>query len=172
MKTVLMENMRIPSKKTVDWVKSFDENYVEINTETNNFMKGDDYNMIALLVNPQLERIVTSSTFQTQMPFEAYEFFGKEFDFEDCAFYQIEYYMFLIFKAMRIRQRFNAPILSIEVNYLGSDFLKDLKNDYLGQDTKMYLKLMLRQQDNVIVNIYNDYKFLYQLKDEENLNLN
>lgn len=172
MKTILMENMRIPSKETLDWVNSFDKSYVMVDTECEKFMKGDDYNMIALLVNPHLERMVTSSAFETRMPFEAYEFFGKEFDFEDCAFYQIEYYMFLIFKAMRIRERMKAPVLTIEVNYLGTDFLEDLKNDYLGQDTKMYLKLMLRQQDNVIVNIYKDYKFQYQLKDEENLNLN
>lgn len=171
MKTVLMENAGIATQDTKNWAKSFDPDYMEFNTESREWMKGDDYSVIALLINPKLERIVTSSAFETPMSYRAHKYFCKEFGVDGCNFYQIEYYMFLIFKAMRIRERNKAPKLTVEVNYLYPDFLKDLKEEKMGEDTTTYLMLMLRQQDNVQVNIYNDYRLQYELKEEGDLKL-
>ena len=173
MKTLLLENNNLLSSDTEEWVKSFDLNYVELNSSVREYDRSDDLHFFGLLINPELERVVTSSAFPTQMDYRACVSFDKGLHEkeDDENFYQLEYFSWLIFNAVRFREKNKLPFLTIEINYLGENFLQDLKDGDFGDDTIMYLKLMLRQQDNVQVNLYKDFKLVAELKEEEDLKL-
>lgn len=170
--TYLLENGGLVTERLLKWVTSFDKNYKEINTDSNRFyMRSGDLWFFAMLINPKLERIVTSSAFMTPMPHEATVSFNKEDDKQ--MFMQIEYFTWLIYEAVGFRKQNNIQPLNIEINYQGVDFLKDLKKEtVLGKDTTTYLKLMLRQSEgHVKLNIYSEYKLKYTLITEEDLKL-
>lgn len=170
-----MENMGLAGRDVVAFAKSVDENYKEINTEVRSWIKGDDLLDFAGLIQPSLENIVTSSAFETGMPYEAYAYYGKDFTsgYDNCGFKQIEYYTFLFYNAVAFRSRMKMPPLNIHINYYGIDFLEDLKKEKLGRDTTTYLKLMLRQQEgNVKIHLYKEFKLLTVLSTEDDLKLN
>lgn len=175
-KTILLENGGLLSEQCEAWIDSIDDQYVEINSEVNTYMRSDDLLLFAMFTHPNLKTIATSSAFPTIMPYEAICSFDKErYSTEDrnCQFYQLEYFSWLIYNAVAYRIRMGLSPLTIEINYKGNDFLKDLKDGDFGQDTIDYLKLMLRQSEgHVIINLYKDYTLTNTLKTEEDLNLN
>jgi len=167
MKTLLMENAHLASLKTLEFVKNIDINYIEYNTEVRNYMRSNDLFIFAKLIQPNLENIVTSSSFQTIMPYE----YKKNNDF-DRGYKQIEYYSYLFYNAIAFRKGKNLPCLNFHIDYLNVDFLRDLDEGELGEDTKSYIKLMLRQSEGFVkFFIYKDYKIQHTLLTEEDLNL-
>lgn len=170
-----MENDGIPTQKTLEFVQSIDLEFKEYNTGVREYMHSDELFIFGELIQPNLENLVTSSAFERNMPPDAYEVFGKEYDFNSskCRFKQIEFYTYLIRNAVNFRQRYNLPVLNIHINYLYPDFLSDLKEEILGKDTTLYLKLMLRQCEGAVkVYVYNEYKLQTILLTEEDLKLN
>jgi hypothetical protein len=168
-----MENMGLAGRDVEAFVKSVDENYIEVNTQVREWMKGDDLSDFGMLIQPDLENVVTSSGFITNMPFDSYEYFGKGDTFSTSKFKQIEYYAWLFYKAVGFRKRLNLEKLNIYINYYGQDFLEDLKLGHLGEDTTTYLKLMLRQSEGfVTIWLYKDFKLQKWLNTEDDLKLN
>lgn len=173
MKTLLMENGGIASKKTIQFVTEIDPSYVEYNTEIKDFMLQDLLFTFATLINPELQTIVTSSAFEMGMPYGSYHIFNKDGKGFDYEFKQIEYYTYLFFIALRYREARKMPCLTFHINYLYDDFLGDLKVSKLGEGTTTYLKLMLRQSEGyAILKIYDNYELKHILKTEDDLRLN
>jgi hypothetical protein len=169
-KTYLFENYRLASDQIKDWVSSFDEKYLEINTEVRRYERSDDLHFFGLLINPNLERICTSSSFQTIMGSEAEQSFGKEYD-ADKHFMQIEYFTYLMYEAISWREKNKIQPLILEINYYGDFFLGDINNGDLGEDTKSYMKLLFRHYEgHIIMNIYDEFNLKKTVKTEEDLN--
>lgn len=175
-KTILLENGGLLSEQCEAWINLIDDQYVEVNSEVDTYMRSDDLQLFAMFTHPNLKTIATSSAFPTIMPYEAICLHGKKekadksFDFK---FYQLEYFSWLIYESVGYRKKMGLEPLTIEINYKGNDFLKDLKGGDFGQDTTDYLKLMLRQSEgHIIINLYKDYTLTNTLKTEEDLNLN
>lgn len=175
-KTILLENGGLLSEQCEAWIDLIDDQYIEVNSEVNTYMRGDDLQLFAMFTHPNLKTIATSSAFPTIMPYEARSSFGKDnykHTDTDFKFYQLEYFSWLIYESVGYRKKMGLSPLTIEINYKGNDFLKDLKDGDFGQDTIDYLKLMLRQSEgHITINLYNDYTLINTLKTEEDLNLN
>ena len=176
MKSILLENNGLLSTETDVWAKSLDPNYKMINPSVREYSRENDLFFFAMLINPSLENIITSSAFVTQMPHQAMVSFGKiddnAEDYYKQKFMQLEYFSWLLFNALRFRERAKYPgILSVHINYEGESFLEALKEEELGKDVTMYMRLMLRQQENVQFLIYKDYQVEEILSKEEDLKL-
>jgi hypothetical protein len=166
-KTFLFENYRLASEDIYEWVKSFDESFQGLNSETRQYSKRDDLHLFGLLINPNLERIMTSSSFATMMPFEANHYFNKEDEYD---FYQLEYYAYMIREAVWYRECNKIQPLVIELNYYGENFVKDLKEGKFGEDIEMTIRLTLRQfESHFTLNIYSNFKLVRSLKTEDDL---
>jgi len=164
-----MENSGCASEKTKAFAKKIDSDYLEINSEGYRCYKELD-NMVIFksLVSSKLENIVTSSGFPSNMSNE----FNKVYNLKE-TYKQMEYYSHIFYYAVLYRKLSeNIPCLNFHINYLGSDFLEDLKQGKLGQDTKKYLKLILKQAEGFAkFFIYNDYELQYSLSKKEDLKL-
>lgn len=174
MKTVLLENGGLLRSHTDEWVKALDADYVEVNSEVREYMIQKDFHFFALLIDPELENVCTSSAFITPMGFDACRRWGKlndMLDWEPNSFMQLEYFAHLLFIAVRMRSKHEMKPLTIHINYEGGDFLQDVNDGSLGADVKTYLKLMLRQEEGYIVlKVYEDYKLVKTCKTEDDLN--
>lgn len=166
-KSILFENDGLTSGMLIDWVKSIDENYKEVNSSTRNYDRSDDLYFFAMLIEPNLENIITSSGF----PNPAYGYalsIGKKRD-AALDYPQISYFMWLIREAALYRQRKELKPLTLHVDYAGENLLSDLKNNRKWEDAKDYLKLTLRQCKEFTLKIYKDYKLIQAIKTEEEL---
>ncbi len=173
-KTYLFENNGGVTDALKKWVTAIDKNYIEVNTEVRLYMKSNDLYIFAMLIDPALTTIATSSAFVTNMPFEACILHGKETHAsEDMEFTQMDYYSYLIYEAVGFRKNKGMRPLTIYINYHGIDFLRSLKEGRFGQDTISYMKLMLNQSEGFVsFKIYNEYLFVEELKTAKDLRLN
>jgi len=168
-KTYLFENMHLASSQTIEFVKSIDHEYVEIDTETGEYRRERDFYTMQLLINPSIENIVSCSDFLNIMGHKAeYSFHRRD---GENRYLQIEHFAWLIRIALRIREENRSKHLTIHLNYFGTDFLQDLKDEVFGENTKTHLMLILRQQTNVTFKIYSEYKLVKTLTKEEDLEL-
>lgn len=160
---------------TTKWIEKIDKNYQLVNSEIRDYMKSDDLHTFAMLIDPTLTDLATMSAFPSQMPFEAYALNGKDFDkygrTKSESWTQIDWYTYLIYEAVGFRHRRKMPILTIHIAYEGKDFLKDVNDLYLGEDTKTYLMLMMRQSEgSVILKLYDsDGNFVKKVTNEDHL---
>jgi hypothetical protein len=171
MKTLLMENGGIATSGTLAFVKAIDPNYKEYNTENSQYMRSDDLWVFAKLIQPELENIVTSSAFETNMNYDAYLSFDKNNN--DTEFKQIEYFSYLFYWAVRYRNTHELKPLTFYINYKGFDFLSDLKQGILGDDTLTNVKRMFNHYEGYVTfHIYQDYELQHTLTKFEDLQLN
>lgn len=158
METVLFENNGLLTRDTKNWALSFDENFVEVNSAVKNYERRDDLHLFAMLINPKLKTVLSSSAFVTVMPFDACLMNGKE----DLAneWTQLDYFSWLVYEAVRFRSHHKTPTpLSLHLNYLGVDFLKKVDKGEKGLDVKTYLKLIFNQfEGHVTLTLYSDFK--------------
>ena len=172
-KTYLLENDGLITDRLLKWVKGFDPDFKEINTSGGrDYMRSQDLRFFGLLINPNIDRLITSSSFPSQMPYEAFRSFNKDFDDNGDGFYQLEYFSWLIREAVNFRKGFNIQPIIIELNYEGEGFLKHLKDNYWGENTTSWVMLMMRQSEGFVkINLYEDYKFIETIITEDDLKL-
>lgn len=175
LKSYLFENggEKMLSEKTKNWMNGIDESTIIINTETHrDYMKEDDLFMFALLIDPNLVNIITSSCFITTMPYNAYQLHGKEYDINDeKGFTQLDYFSYLIYNTVSFREKSKMIPLTIHLNYESENFLSNLNLGRFGKDVKQNLKLMLRKSEGFIkLKLFEEYKFIKDLITEEDLN--
>lgn len=169
--TILFENDGLLTGATQRWATAIDKNYQEINSSGRDYMRSNDLFFFGLLINPDLKRVITSSGFVSNMPYGAILSFRKNDDDVE-SFKQLEYFAWLFYEAVAYRKRYGMQPIVIDINYMGHDFLDDLKRGQFGEDTTTYLKLMLRQSEgHVTINLYEDYEMYRELKTEEDLGL-
>ncbi len=161
-KTYLLENDGLLTDAVKNWVESFDKNYKEINTTSRDYNRRQDLHFFALLINPNLERLMTSSAFHTIMDYSAEVSFGKKRKkLDDTPFMQLEYFSWLIYEAVRFRKNLSLSPIIIDINYEGINFLSDVNANKLGGDVKLYLQMMFKQNmGDIILNIYDDFKLV------------
>lgn len=169
MKTLVFENNGLFTEKTLNWLKSLDENFIEINSETREYDRSDDLFFFGLLIDKDLTDVAVSSTFTMPMSYQAYKSFGKKFD--DVEFTQLDYFSWIIYEAISFRKKFKMNPLTIHINYNNSiGFIEMLNYESFGIDTKRYMNLMFRQfEGEVKINIYKDYQFINQILTEKDL---
>lgn len=175
-KTILMENMGLLKDSTAKWADSIDDQYKELNPEPRDYSRSDDLHWFGTLINPDLENILTDSGFPTNMPYEAGVSFGKfePGEWEEDKFLQVEYFMWLLREAVLWRSRHGLKPLTLHVNYIEPNTLvESINKGKLGEDTKTYLKLTLRQcSGHLILKEYKDHKLIKTYLTEDDLNFN
>lgn len=158
MKTILLENNEFMWTGLEDFCKSFDPNYVVYSTSIRNHDFTDDLKAAAMLAQPTVERLIVASAFESSM---FLRHIGKD------KYWQVEHYLKIIWAAYRVREMLGSVKLYIEINYHGIDFLQDIKDEKWGWDFSASIKTFVRQNpDNLIINVYDDYKFKYRLTEE------
>lgn len=174
--TILFENYGLLTDKCDIWAKKIDTNYKMINSEVSSYSISNDLWFFAMLTDPNLKNICTSSCFITNMDYEAALRFNKldlkTLDWNEDKFKQLEYFTWLIREAVHYRNVHKLSPLTIHINYENSDadFLEDVNENLLGKDVKRYLMLMLRQSEkHVILKIYKEYSLVKTIKTEKQL---
>lgn len=169
MSSIILENQGLLYEKAKAWANGIDKDAKEVNTERRDYMRKQDLWMFAMLINPELENVITDSTFESIMPYEAHTSFQKE-DKIGEYFLQIEYFSWLIYEAVSYRKSHSAAPLSIHINYRGVNFLKRVNEKQLGEDTKLFMKLMMRQSEgSVKLFIYDEYILQEEITNEDEL---
>lgn len=172
MKTILLENggEGMFRNSTKEWISKIDEHYTLVNSEFRTYMKSADLLTFAMLIDPRLTDLATMSSFPSIMGFEACNLNGRDGDKE---WLQIEWYTWLIYEAVGFRKDNNLNPLVLHIAYEGIDFLKDVNDGDLGEDTKTYLKLMMRQSEGFIkIKLYdsqNNWKLKKTITNENQL---
>ncbi len=170
-KTYLLENDGLLTDAVKNWVESFDKEYKEINSSSRNYNRRQDLHFFAILIAPNLERLVTSSSFHTIMDYSAEVSFGKKRGkLDDIPFMQLEYFSWLIYEAVKFRKNISLPPIIIDINYEGVNFLSDVNKNKLGEDVKLYLHMMFEQNmGDIILNIYDDFKLIKTIRNVNDL---
>ena len=89
----------------------------------------------------------------------------------DAEFMQLEYFTWLIYEAVSYREKNKMQPLTLEINYNGVNFLRDINDGDLGVDTKRYMRLMFGQfEGQITMNIYEEFKLIKTVKNLEDLN--
>ncbi|AFF28276.1 gp278 [Sphingomonas phage PAU] len=136
MKTILFENFRLLSKEVELFVKSIDEDFVEIDPSFKDTYIGlrDDLRMYSLLIQPELENIVVSS---------AFEHISSNQSFES----QIGWFAEILFAAIEYRKDKKLKPIKVWIWHRSYDFIKWLNNDanspkydYLRQSIRMMIR--------------------------------
>lgn len=162
--TYLFENDGLANSDTIRFVQEIDKNYKEINTEVRGWSRESDYWLFAMLINPNLKNIVSSSGFVTSMPFEYINTFdkkisNKEDDF-DILYPQLAYFAYMIQQALYYRQKHNMQPLHIHLNYIEPhDLMEDIiVNEKFHADCAWSVRAMLRHCEKyVFIHVYKDY---------------
>lgn len=109
------------------------------------------------LSQPTLKHVAMQSAFENKAD-------GTEGQ-DDEPMTQLEYLLKVVFEVMRYRERMDYPPLTFHVVYNGDGFMDALKSGELGESSYSTLSLILRQQDNIEVVVYNkDYQEVSRLK--------
>ena len=156
MKTILLENDTFMWPNLEDFCKSFDPEFKVVSTNAREWDLSRDVSISALLAQPTLERCITASAFETEMVFNG-----------DMK-HQLHHFVDIIMHITRFREKFGYKPLTFEIEYHGIDLISDIKNEKWGWDCSATLKTLIRQHPELVVNVYEDYKFKYRLT-EENL---
>lgn len=90
-----------------------------------------------------------------------------ESNFQSTAFdgevkHQIEFYLPIIREVLRFREIKYLPPLTFHVVYIGDNFMANLQNGEMGVTTHSMLSLILRQQNNIIIKLYDSETFKLQ----------
>lgn len=143
--------------------------YKVVNTETRSYMREDDFHVFVMFINPDLETVSVSSALETSMDYSAHKSFNRDWD-ED-RLYQLEYMLTILRQAMFQRKKMGLRPLSFHLNYLGDDFLEDLKSERWGWNCTSMMKLLFRQCEGLTFMLYKDFKLQKVVKSEDDLEL-
>lgn len=99
------------------------------------------------LAQPSITDVIMESNFQST----AYD--GKE------VTHQIEFFLPIIREVLCFRKRMALSPLTFHVVYIGDNFMEDLANGEMGETTHSMLSLILRQQNNIIIRLYDSEQF-------------
>ena len=168
MATLLLENRHLLTDSCKQWVKTLDPNYIEVNTQPNTYHREQDFKFFGIMVQPNIENIAVSSSFQTLMDGEAYASFLKD---DNDEFLQIEYFSYILYNVMSYRQKSGTPMLTLHINYEGIDFLEKVNKGLLGEKTKSNLKMMFRHYEEFVqLKLYHDFVLINTIINEDELN--
>lgn len=146
-----------------DFCKSFDANFVRINTDPRQYMEQNDFMFVGMVAQPTVERLIVASAFEGGL-YIPHKYLNKPVGFE---YKQLEHYARLIEYAHKIRERLGYVGLIVEINYHGIDFITDLKKNHWGKDCTTQIQRFVRQNpDNLTINIYENYLFKYRLTED------
>lgn len=156
--TILLENDH-SGQKLEDFCKGFDPNYKTVRpAHQKDYIPMDSYILVGLLCQPDLDRCVVESAFQSVMHIPGLE------DIE----YQLHHNVILILSAVRLRESLGIQPLKFEINYRGEDFIGDIKDNTWGEACSSMLKLTIRQNpESLIVNLYKDYQFVQRITEKD-----
>lgn len=165
MKTLLLDNDAWFWPGLEEFCKSFDPKFIRVGTEVKGYhSRMNDYVFIACLAQPTVERCIVASAFETQMSTQLAENGRDERD----NYWQLEHFVSLIEGVVRFRDGVNPKPLTFEINYHGIHFADDVVQGRWGEDFARNLPRLIRQNpDLLVVNIYNEYKFVQRLTEKD-----
>lgn len=159
-KTYLLENDSYFWKGLEDFCKNFDPNFTTLCTNTRNYMELQDFMLVGILSQPCVERLIVASAFEEILALRKMNV-DKPDGYE---YFQLEHFVKLIEYAFKVRENLEYGGFTIEVNYRGGDFRRDLIKEKWGKDcTKLIQRFVRENPDNLIINIYSEYEFQYRL---------
>lgn len=162
-KTYILENDPWYWSGLEDFCKSFDPNFVRINTSCRDYMPIQDFMLVGMLVQPNVERLIVASAFEMTM------YIREKYRDEPVGYeyFQFEHFANLIEYAHKVRERLGYGGFTVEINYHGIDFITDIKKNKWGKDCSQQIQRFVRQNpDNLTINVYKDYVFQYRLTEE------
>lgn len=167
---ILLENDGLASQATKDWADSLVDLWNEANPQVRNYMRDDDYRWFGALIDPNLTDLIVSSAFEHVVDFACQLSFSskRKFRVDDEQMLQVEYFSYLIRRAVMWRKKNNLPKLTLHVNYLYDDLFKDLEEGKLGDGTKSNILTTIRQAEGwLTVKCYKDYKHTSSIIEED-----
>lgn len=153
-KTILLENDNWFWTGLEDFCKSIDPNFEKFCPQIRDawFVPMTSLHFSMNLSQPEVKDIIVMSAFEGNAAGTSGE------GWQDQK--QIEFYIPLIREVLRFREAMEYGGLTFHVVYGGvSSFMKALQDGKLGETTHQELSLILRQQDNITIKLYNSDTF-------------
>lgn len=141
--------------------------YKVVNTDVREYMREQDFKIFLMFIDPLLKTVHVSSAFETAMDIAAHRSFNRAWD--DNRLYQLEYIITILRQAMFHRRKMGMDDITFLINYLGDDFLRDLKEQKWGWDCTAMVKLLFRQCEGLTLMLYKDFVLQKVIKTEEDL---